>query len=83
MHVWTHNEWRSPVAVRCGVSLRCVGPQQDLKTRFGQGYTLTLNYPLEVEQRVIHFVRELLPTAALVEKYTPTHTPALLKSSLS
>ncbi len=33
-------------------SLRCVGPQQNLKTRFGQGYTLKLNYVIDAEERV-------------------------------
>lgn len=57
-------------------SLRCVGPQQDLKTRFGQGYTLTLNYPPEAENQATAFVRELLPSASLVEKYARTRHPS-------
>lgn len=62
--------------------LRCVGPQQDLKTRFGQGYTLTLNYPPEAENQVTAFVRELLPSASLVEKFAGNATYQIPSTNL-
>jgi len=54
--------------------LRCIGPQQDLKYRFGQGYTLNLNYPPHAEQQVSAALDELIPTATLVEKFAGNAT---------
>lgn len=64
---------RLPVPHTIGSSLQCVGPQQDLKQRFGQGYTLLLNYAVDAEQDARAFIEELLPTATLVEKYSSLH----------
>ncbi|ELR11324.1 ABC transporter A family protein [Acanthamoeba castellanii str. Neff] len=55
---------------------------QDLKTRFGQGYTLTLNYPPEAENQVTAFVRELLPSASLVEKFAGNATYQIPSTNL-
>jgi len=49
--------------------LQCVGPQQQLKQRFGQGYTVKLNFNPDNAEHVDRFVKEVFPTAALVEDF--------------
>jgi ABC-type multidrug transport system ATPase subunit len=57
------------IGIMSGGMLRCVGPQQQLKQRFGQGYTLKLNFQTGAEDRVQALLHELAPTAKLVESF--------------
>jgi len=47
----------------------CLGTQLHLKNRFGEGYTLHVNFSAANEANVLSFVEKLLPTATLMENF--------------
>lgn len=86
-YYWYHVNWKvkrtpSPLLVytnnvfilRCNDSLRCVGPQQQLKQRFGQGYTLKVNFDPGQTESVEQLLREMVPSAQLLEDFVGNRT---------
>jgi len=49
--------------------LKCLGSNVRLKNRFGQGYTLRVNFDIEDEELVTGFIKKILPTSELVESF--------------
>ena len=45
--------------------LKCIGTPQELKSKFGKGYTLKLRVSLEQKDCTKAFVQETFPTATL------------------
>lgn len=49
--------------------LRCIGPQQHLKRRYGSGYTLKISYSQHNEEKALQFIEKLLPTSMIQEQF--------------
>lgn len=47
----------------------CLGTQLHLKHKFGEGYTLHVNFKSEDENNVLNFIGELLPDSTLMENF--------------
>eukprot|EP01113_Clastostelium_recurvatum_P022760 TRINITY_DN2727_c0_g1_i3.p1 TRINITY_DN2727_c0_g1~~TRINITY_DN2727_c0_g1_i3.p1 ORF type:complete len:854 (+),score=218.34 TRINITY_DN2727_c0_g1_i3:132-2693(+) len=50
-------------------TLRCLGPQQHLKAKFGQGYSLKVNSDPTYDNDVIEFVQNMFPFARISERF--------------
>eukprot|EP01087_Luapelamoeba_hula_P013768 TRINITY_DN395_c6_g1_i1.p1 TRINITY_DN395_c6_g1~~TRINITY_DN395_c6_g1_i1.p1 ORF type:complete len:890 (-),score=121.35 TRINITY_DN395_c6_g1_i1:212-2881(-) len=55
-------------------ALRCVGPQQQLKQRFGQGYSLKVNFDAQQADDVDRLIKKILPTAVCIEDFIGSRT---------
>jgi len=49
--------------------LKCIGSNVRLKNKFGEGYTLKVNFNQENEEAVTSFVKEILPGSSLAESF--------------
>jgi len=60
-------------------NLRCLGSNVRLKNKFGEGYSLKVNFEPENEESVAGFVKSILPTASVEENFAGNctyHIPA-------
>lgn len=55
-------------------ALRCLGTNIHLKNKFGEGYTLKVNFSPDDEQTVIQFIQSILPRAKLEEGFPGNYT---------
>eukprot|EP01090_Pellita_catalonica_P017588 TRINITY_DN5345_c0_g1_i1.p1 TRINITY_DN5345_c0_g1~~TRINITY_DN5345_c0_g1_i1.p1 ORF type:complete len:450 (-),score=66.30 TRINITY_DN5345_c0_g1_i1:98-1447(-) len=70
------------IGIMANGRLQCVGPQQDLKTRFGQGYTLKINFTDAARETAVKFVTATAPTAVIVEEFPGTCTFQIPRADL-
>lgn len=61
----------------------CLGTQLHLKNKFGEGYTLHVNFTSENEQNVLNFISELIPDATLMENFAGNCIYQVKKSDLT
>lgn len=66
----------------CLHRMRCLGPQVQLRNRFGGGYTLRINFDRMDASRATEYLQSLLPTAKLMEIYATTATYEVRRSEL-
>jgi len=62
--------------------LRCIGPSQELKNRFGGYFTLHINYTVGEKRAVDELIEELAPNAHLEEDYLGSATYHIPKADL-
>jgi len=73
---------RSLTLFACLHRMRCLGPQVQLRNRFGGGYTLRINFDRMDASRATEYLQSLLPTAKLMEIYATTATYEVRRSEL-
>ena len=61
----------------------CIGTQLHLKNKFGEGYTLHVNFTERNEQSVLNFISNLLPGATLMENFAGNCIYQLKKQDLT
>jgi len=54
--------------------LKCIGSNVRLKNKFGEGYTLKLNFDQENEEGITSYVKQILPTSHLAETFPGNFT---------
>lgn len=50
-------------------SLQCLGPSLHLKKKFGEGYTLRVNFKVEDTEKVVEFISQAVPTANQTQSF--------------
>jgi len=60
------------IGIMAGGSIQCIGSNVRLKNRFGEGYSLHLNFDLEDYDTVTSYIKSLLPSAIITENF-PGH----------
>ena len=64
----------SRIGIMVGGSLRCIGPIQSLKSRYGQGLRLDFRFGRVQPEEIVAFVQRLCPSAKLEELEPPLLT---------
>ncbi|GAM21696.1 hypothetical protein SAMD00019534_048710 [Acytostelium subglobosum LB1] len=84
----THSmEEADVLSTRIGImsqgKLQCVGPQQHLKSKFGEGYSLKLNvHPSHPEYDPTSLIQKFAPEAILIESFSGSFVYRLPKDTL-
>jgi len=63
-------------------ALQCLGSNIRLKNKYGEGYSLKVNFAQENEEVVVAYVKEILPTAVITETFPGNLTFGIPTSDL-
>jgi len=63
-------------------TLKCIGNNIRLKNKFGEGYSLKINFEPENETKIVEYIKSLLPAAELKEDFPGNFTYSIPSSQL-
>jgi len=63
-------------------ALKCLGTNVRLKNKFGEGYTLKVNFEQEDEETVVKFVKQIVPNAEIAETFPGNYSFAIPSANL-
>jgi len=59
----------SRIGIMSRGALKCLGANVRLKNKFGEGYTLKINFDVEDEELATGYIKKILPQAVLIETF--------------
>jgi len=62
------------IGIMADGALQCLGSQVHLKNKFGEGYTLKINFDPQYEEIASGYIKKLIPNAVLEEKFPGNFT---------